>query len=55
MQNPCIRRLGYGARLTRDDFAALMHLTRHTRFVEPRRTILREGELPPRPITVLEG
>jgi CRP-like cAMP-binding protein len=55
MQNPCIRRLGQGVRLTRDDCAVLAQLTRHTRHVEPRRTIFHEGELPSRPIAVLEG
>jgi CRP-like cAMP-binding protein len=50
-----IRKLSYGAVLSAEDRAGLMHMIRHTRTVEPRRSLVLEGESVPRVLVMLDG
>ncbi|MGH1571422.1 hypothetical protein ACRAWG_12880 [Methylobacterium sp. P31] len=55
MQNCLIRKLVHGAALTEGDRTLLNHLVRRTRAVEPHRSLVAEGESPPRILVMLEG
>lgn len=50
-----VRKLAYGAVLSEGDRACLTHLIRRTRTVEPRQTLVAEGESVPRVLVMLEG
>ena len=50
-----IRKLAYGAVLPEEDRAGLMHMIRHTRTVEARHSLVREGESVPRVLVMLHG
>ncbi len=49
------RKLAYGAVLSEGDRACLTQLIRRTRAVEPRQTLVAEGESVPRVLVMLEG
>ncbi|MDH2313269.1 Crp/Fnr family transcriptional regulator [Methylobacterium brachiatum] len=55
MPNPIIRCLEYGARLSDVDREALAHLTRNTRIVSARRTLVDEGDPVTHGLVVLDG
>jgi CRP-like cAMP-binding protein len=55
LPNRLISKLAYGAALTEGDHTCLNHLIRRTRAVEPRRTLVSEGDAVPRVLVMLEG